>query len=244
MRDAINKNITEEDILSSCKMAFENGYTSVKLYFMIGLPGETDEDIIGIAALAQKIVDLYYASPGKPKGKAVKISVGVSSFVPKPFTPFQWEPQDTREALAKKQALLLSHVRSRKISVSWHDAGTSFLEAVFARGDRRLGAVLYSAFQKGCKFDGWGEYFALEKWMEAFGEAGMDPAFYANRRREPDETLPWDHLDYYVDKRYLLKERQKSAEALCTRNCREECGACGASRLGEGICVEKRAHLV
>ncbi|HCC34274.1 MAG TPA: TIGR03960 family B12-binding radical SAM protein [Ruminococcaceae bacterium] len=244
MRDAINKNITEEDILSSCKMAFANGYTAVKLYFMIGLPGETDEDIEGIAALAQKIVDLYYASPDKPKGKAVKISVGVSSFVPKPFTPFQWEPQDTKQRLAEKQALLISCIKSRKISLSWHDAGTSFLEAVFARGDRRLGAVLQKAFEKGCKFDGWGEYFFLEKWMEAFAETGIDPAFYANRRREPDETLPWDHMDYYVDKRYLLSEYQKSLAALCTKNCREECGGCGAARLEEGICVERRADLV
>lgn len=235
LRDAINKNVTEEEILRTCRLAFEGGWTSVKLYFMLGLPTETMEDVEGIARLAQKVVDTYYHMPEKPKGKAVHVSVSVSTFVPKPFTPFQWEPQDTRQTIVEKQRHLRSCIKSRKISLSCHEPHISFLEAVLARGDRRLADVLEHAFRLGCRLDSWNECFDFDKWMEAFAKAGVDPAFYANRKRAEDETMPWDHLDYGVDKAFLWREREKACRSVTSPNCREACGACGSTRL-EGGC--------
>ncbi|MFT9056077.1 MAG: TIGR03960 family B12-binding radical SAM protein [Ethanoligenens sp.] len=235
LRDAINKNVTEEEILRTCRLAFEGGWTNVKLYFMLGLPTETLEDVEGIADLAQKVVDAFYHMPDKPKGKAVHVSVSVSTFVPKPFTPFQWEPQDTRERIVEKQRHLRGCIKSRKISLSCHEPHISFLEAVLARGDRRLADVIEQAFCLGCRLDGWDECFDFEKWMEAFAKTGIDPAFYANRTRPGEEVLPCDHLDYGIDKTFLWREHEKAHQSVTSPNCREACGACGATRL-EGGC--------
>ena len=240
LRDVINKNITEEEILSSCRTAFSGGYMSVKLYFMMGLPTERDEDIIGIAELAQKIVDLYYSLPDKPKGKAVNVSISVANFVPKPFTPFQFEPQITREEMLRRQQLLKESIHSRKITFNYHENRTSFLEGVFARGDRRLGKVINAAYKKGCRFDGWDECFNLDLWLEAFNECGIEPEFYANRRHEYSEITPWEHLDYSVTKDFLIRESERALNEQTTPNCRENCAGCGANIYGRGVCFEKR----
>ena len=240
LRDAINKNVTEEEVMRTASKAFEGGWTAVKLYFMMGLPTETMEDIAGIANLAQKVVDLYYRNPDRPKGKGVTVSVSCASFVPKPFTPIQWEPQDTGEMLIEKQKHLLSGVKSRKISVSYHQSDTSVLEGVLARGDRRLGEVIYKAWQKGCKFDSWDEYFDFSKWSEAFAECNLTPEFYANRRREYDEILPWDHMDYGIRKEFLIEENKKAHNSETTPHCRIKCSACGANKLNGGKCDARK----
>lgn len=240
LRDVINKNVTEEEVFSTCRMAFAGGYTSVKLYFMLGLPTETEEDLRGIIKLAEDVVRLYYANPDKPKGRAVSVSVSASTFVPKPFTPFQFEPQDDGDTIRGKQRYLRESNTSRKISLSYHDPDTSLLEAVFARGDRRLGEVLYRAYKSGCKMDSWDEYFDMSKWRDAFASVGLDPAFYANRRRSYDELLPWDHLDYGVDKGFFVREHQKALRGEVTANCREKCAGCGANKYGVGVCLERR----
>lgn len=230
LRDVINKNVTEEEIINTCRIAFEGGYSSVKLYFMMGLPTETDEDIVGIAELAQRIVDLFYSIENRPKGRGVQVSVSCATFVPKPFTPFQFEPQDTREMIEHKQKLLLDSVKTKKIKVSYHDPNVSMLEAILAKGDRRLCGVVYAAWKKGCKFDSWEEYYRFDKWLEAFGECGIDPAFYANRRSGFDEILPWDHLDYLVSKEFLVRENKTAHESRTTPNCRLKCSGCGVNK--------------
>ena len=240
LRDVINKNVTEEEILRTCKTAFAGGYTAVKLYFMLGLPTETDEDLKGIADLGQKIVDLYYALPERPKGKSVSVSISVSTFVPKPFTPFQFEPQITVDEIRRRQEYLKSQITTKKISLSYHDSATGFLEGVLARGDRRLCDVVEAAYKKGCRFDSWTEHFDLEKWLEAFEDCKIDPAFYANRTRDFEEVLPWDHLDYTVSKDFFIEENKKAKSAKTSPNCREKCSACGAACYGEGVCFEKR----
>lgn len=239
LRDVVNKNITEEEVIKTSKKAFSGGWTSVKLYFMLGLPTETEEDVLGIAELAQKVVDEFYRNPDKPKGKGVQVSVSASSFVPKPFTPFQWDPQDTFEQLEQKQALLKSAVTTRKISLSFHNKPMSVLEGVLARGDRRLANVLETAWKKGSKFDSWDEYFKEENWNSAFEQWGLEPAFYANRKREYSEILPWDHLDYGVRKDFLIEESEKARRAEVTESCREGCAACGANMLNGGQCDAK-----
>ncbi len=240
LRDVINKNVTEEEILETCKTAFKGGYTAVKLYFMMGLPTETDEDLKGIAELGQKIVDLYYSLDTRPNGKSVSVSISVAVFVPKPFTPFEFEPQITAEEMVRKQEFLKSQITTRKISLSMHDSSTSFLEAVFAKGDRRLGSVLLSAFEKGCKFDSWTECFQNDKWQEAFRECGINPEFYALRSRDYDEINPWDHLDYAVSKEFLIRENKLAHKDTTTPNCREKCSNCGAVCYGKGVCFERR----
>ena len=240
LRDVINKNVTEEEIMRTCLTAFKGGYTSVKLYFMLGLPTETDEDLIGITQLGQRIVNMFYEMPEKPKGKSVNVSISVSTFVPKPFTPFQYEPQDDLQEVERKQKLLVASNTTKKVSLSWHDSKTSILEGVFARGDRRLGNVIYEAFKSGCKFDGWGELFDYEKWMNSFEKCGIDPAFYNHRARSFDEVLPWSHLDYCVSDEFLQKENRLAHESVTTPNCREKCSACGANCFKEGVCIEKR----
>lgn len=244
LRDAINKNLSEEEILSTAQKAFAGGWTAVKLYFMMGLPTETLEDVAGIAALGQKIVDLYYQNPNKPKGKSVTVSASASCFVPKPFTPFQWEPQDTMEQLQEKQQHLVRSVTTKKLSLSWHDAKTSFMEGVLARGDRRLGAFLLELHNRGCRLDAWSEHFDFDVWMQTFADLGLDPAFYANRRRAYDEIFPWDHLDYGVTKQFLMEENKKAHESVTTPNCRQQCSHCGAACWKGGICVEKRTDTV
>lgn len=240
LRDVINKNITEDEIMSTCRMAFDSGYTAVKLYFMLGLPTETDEDLEGIAILSQKIVDEYYNNPLRKKGKPVSVSISVATFVPKPFTPFQFEPQVLVDNMHIKQQFLLSKIKSRKISVSYHQSHTSLLEGVFARGDRKLCDVLLSAHKKGVSFDGWDECFKFEEWMQSFKECGIEPEFYASRKREYGEILPWDHLDYGVTKDFLVSQNKLAHEALTTKNCREKCAGCGATCFGGGVCYEKR----
>lgn len=244
LRDVINKNITEEEVLSTARQAFAGGWTAVKLYFMIGLPTETEDDIRGIADLAQAVVDEFYHNENKPKGKGVNVSVSVASLVPKPFTPFQWEPQDRPDTLIEKQNFLVSCVKTRKVSVSRHVPWTSFLEGVFARGDRRLCDVIETAWRKGCKFDSWEEHLDREKWMDSFAENGIDPFFYTARKRSFDEVLPWDHMDYGVTKKFLIKENEKAHRGETTASCREKCAGCGAARLNGGVCNEIRQNMV
>lgn len=234
LRDVINKNVTEEEVMNTCRIAFEGGYTAVKLYFMLGLPTETMEDVAGIIELAHRILVFYYAMPSRPKGKGITISVSVSTFVPKPFTPFQWEAQDTMETVKAKQKHLVETIRSKKISCSWHNVKTSVLEGVLARGDRRLGKVIYSAWKKGCMLDSWDECFRFDLWEEAFAENGLAMEFYASRKRSFDEVLPWSHLDFGVSEAFLRKENKKAYEAVTTPHCREKCSGCGANRLMEG----------
>ena len=230
LRDVINKNITEEEILKSCKTAFENGRQALKLYFMNGLPSETGEDIKEIALLAQKIVDLYYKM--RLNGKRLNVTVSVSCFVPKPFTPFQWCKQDTIEELEGKQKLLREEIKTKKITYNYHNAKVSFLEAVFARGDRRLSKAIAEAVSRGQRFDGWDEFISFENWMDIFEKCGIDPAFYANRERDIDEVFPWDHISCGVSKVFLIKEYQKAKEEKTTPDCRTKCSGCGAIRLG------------
>lgn len=236
LRDAINKNVTEEEVMETARKAFSGGWTGVKLYFMIGLPTETLDDVAGIAELGQKVVNEFYNNPDKPKGKGVTVNISASSFVPKPFTPFQWEPQDTMEQLEEKQKHLMASVRTKKINISTHFTPTSFLEGVFARGDRRLSKVMETAWKKGCRFDGWDDQFRFDLWEEAFRECGIDPKFYANRKREFTEILPWDHLDYGVSKNFLMKENEKAHRSETTQNCRQKCAGCGANKLNGGKC--------
>ena len=244
LRDAINKNVTEDEVLRTSRKAFEGGWTAVKLYFMLGLPTETFDDVAGIADLAQKVVDEFYRNPNKPKGKGVQVSISVASFVPKPFTPFQWEPQDTREMLLEKQAHLLSCVKTRKVNVSYHKVDISFLEGVFARGDRKLSKVILYAWEHGCKFDGWDDSFKFDVWMEAFEKCGIDPLFYTSRKREFEEILPWDHLDYGIRKEFLINENKKAHESVTTPHCRIKCAGCGANKLNGGKCDAMRKNMV
>lgn len=230
LRDVINKNVSEEEIMNTCRIAFEGGYSSVKLYFMMGHPTETDKDIVGIADLAQRIVDLFYSIENRPKGRGVQVSVSCATFVPKPFTPFEFEPQDTREMIEHKQKLLLDSVKTKKIKVSYHDPNVSMLEVILAKGDRRLCPSIYAAWKKGCKFDSWEEHYKFDKWLEAFSDCGIDPSFYANRRFGYDEILPWDHLDYLVSKDFLIRENQKAHRAETTPNCRLKCAGCGVNK--------------
>ncbi len=238
LRDVINKGVTEDDLLHSAGIAFNGGWNGVKLYFMMGLPTETFEDLEGIANLGSKVVDAYMAVPKEQRGKGLKITISTSSFVPKPFTPFQWEAQDTIEVLKEKQRFLKGKIRSKFITYNWHDPYLSFLESIFARGDRKIGKALVKAWEKGCKFDSWGEYFKFDKWMEAFSECGIDTAFYANRKRDYDEIFPWEHIDVGVSKEFLLKENKKAYSETTTPNCRVSCTGCGAASLGGGICNE------
>jgi radical SAM family uncharacterized protein len=238
LRDAINKNLSEDEILKTAQKAFSAGWTSVKLYFMIGLPTETLEDVGGIADLSHKIVDCFYRNPDRPKGKGVNVSVSAACFVPKPFTPFQWEPQDTMTALEEKQRHLRDLIKTRKITLRCHDPATSFLEGVLARGDRRLCAVLEEVFRRGGRRDAWSEHFSLQTWLDVMKDLGVDPGFYANRRRGYDEILPWDHLDYGVTKKYLIRENQLAHQSRTTPNCRISCSGCGAAVWGEGVCTE------
>ena len=227
LRDVINKNITEEDILRGVRYAFESGTTSIKLYFMIGLPAETFEDLDGIADLVAKVRGVFYELPKQQRQGSLRIHVSTSSFVPKPFTPFQWMGQDSMELLREKQAYLKEKLNMRGVKYNWHDPRLSFLEAVFARGDRRLGKVLRYARENGAMFDSWQDSFRFEYWQDAFARAGVDPNFYATRQRELDETLPWSHIDCFVTPEYLKKELARAQEGKCTRDCRKGCTGCG-----------------
>lgn len=234
LRDVINKGITEEDLMRASAMAFEGGWTGVKLYFMIGLPTETMEDVAGIATLGQKVVSAYYMLPKEKRSRAPRITISTSSFVPKAFTPFQWEAQDSQETLREKQVYLKSLIHSKQITYHWHESSVSYLEGVFARGDRRLSGVIARAVQKGCKFDGWSEYFRMDLWLEAFKEEGIDPDFYTARTRGEHEVFPWDHIDVGVSKAFLWKEHEKAMAGEVTPHCREKCSGCGANALKGG----------
>ena len=236
LRDVINKNVTWEQIERGCRIAFSEGYTSVKLYFMMCLPTETMEDIKGIADTAQKVVDLFYTIPDRPKGKGVQVTCSVACFVPKPWTPFQFCAQDTRETLREKQKYLLSCVHSRKIKVNYHDSATSVLEGIFAKGDRRLGAVIETAFRNGSFFDTWEEYFDYDRWLAAFAACGIDPDFYNYRAMALEETAPWDHMDVGVSRAFLAREYQKALRAETTPPCNRQCSGCGANKLLGGPC--------
>ncbi len=236
LRDVINKNVTEEEVINTCVKAFDNGWTSVKLYFMMGLPTETMEDIEGIADLAMQVVHAFYKNPNRQKGTGVQVSVSCASFIPKPFTPFQWEAEDSMESLKAKQAHLLESIPSKKVKVSYHETPTSLLEGVLARGDRRLCNVLYDAFKLGCKFDSWDDRFHFDTWMKAFEMNGIDPYFYTSRKREYSEVLPWDHLDFGVTKKFLELESKKAHANKTTPHCRIKCAGCGANMLNGGQC--------
>lgn len=240
LRNVINKNVFEDELMETCSKAFNGGWTKVKLYFMIGLPTETEEDVAGIAELGQKVVNAYYNCENRPKGKGVSVTLSTSSFVPKPFTPFQWEPQDTEESLKAKQQIVKDNIKTKKITYNYHDSSTSYLEAVFARGDRRLCKVMELALQRGFHFDGWSDCFNLQAWLDIFEECGINPEFYANRKRSFDEVLPWDHIDYGVSKEFLINECKKAYNAETTLNCRQKCSNCGVNKWKEGVCVEKR----
>jgi len=240
LRDVINKNLTEEDILGGCKNAFSTGRTSVKLYFMNGLPTEKDEDIVGIAELGQKIVDLYYQSPDKPKGRPVEVTISVSCLVPKAHTPFQWHGQDSLEELVRKQKLLGSSIRSGKIRYNWHEAKVSRIEAVFARGDRRLSKALEIAYKNGQYFDGWDEFFSYDIWISSIAEAGLDPDFYANRKIGFDELLPWAHIDCGVTQNFLINEAKKAEAEETTPDCLTKCSGCGAAKFGAKLCLKHK----
>ena len=230
MRDVINKNVSEHDLIKSATLAFEGGWNSVKLYFMIGLPYEEYEDIKGIADLAEKVVECYYSSDKTNKRRPVSVTLSVASFVPKPFTPFQWAAQNSMDELYEKQLFLKNQIRNRKIKYNYHQNDISVLEGVFARGDRRLGAVLLRAHELGCKLDGWNECFNLEAWRKAFDDCGIDMNFYT-RAREYDEILPWEIVDIGVTRDFMISENEKAKQAATTPNCREKCSGCGAAAL-------------
>lgn len=241
MRDTINKNVKEEDLLQSCRTAFEGGCNAVKLYFMLGLPTETDEDVIGIARLAEKVY-WTWKNYAVNKSRGLRITVSTSFFVPKPFTPFQWEAQITREEYHRRVDLLRNSIKNKSIQYNWHEMETSYIEAVLARGDRRLGKLLETVWRKGGRLDSWSEYFSFERWMEAFAETGIDPDFYALRERPKDEILPWSMIDIGVHPEYLWREREQAYRSVITPDCRVQCMGCGANcLLPDGVfCDEDR----
>ena len=244
LRNVINKNVTWDEIEKTCTIAFNAGYTSVKLYFMMGLPTETMEDIEGIAETAQRVVDLYYKNTNHAKGRGVQVTISCACFVPKPHTPFQFVPMDTAETLQAKQKHLLESVHSRKIKVNYHDSTTSFLEGVFAKGDRRLAPVIVEAYKRGCYFDGWEECFKYDTWMQTFADLGIDPAFYCQRPIALDEVTPWSHMDYGITHEYLVREYNKALAAQTTPPCNRACNACGANHLLGGPCFDYSQNLV
>lgn len=235
IRDVINKNVTEQNVMDSVKIAFEGGYTNIKLYFMLGLPTETMEDIEGIYALARAVIEQFYATEGH-RGRP-GVSVSLSTFIPKPFTPFEFEPQLEEATVKLRQKHLRTINTDRKITISYSDYNVSLIEAVLARGDRRVGKAIYAAWKKGCKLDGWDEYFSFDKWAEAFRDCGLDMAFYANRRRSYEEVAPWSHIDMLVSREFLIEENKRAHAGVTTPNCREKCSGCGVSKcVGGEIC--------
>lgn len=238
MRDVINKGISEEDLEGATRKAFEMGWDSVKLYFMIGLPTERYDDLDGIADLAYGVIDTYRnVNSGKIR-KKFGVTVSTSTFVPKPFTPFQWHGQDTTEEVIEKQRYLVKKLKNGNIKYNYHDSKTSLMEAVVARGDRKIGKVIYDAFKAGAKFDGWSEYFNLDIWKEAMDKNGLDISFYANREREYEEVFPWDHIDVGVTKKFLIRENEKSKQDAVSPDCRHKCNGCGVNTndIGRGLC--------
>lgn len=238
MRDVINKGVSEDDLANATRKAFEMGWDSVKLYFMIGLPTERYDDLDGIADLAYGVIDTYRDVNGGKIRKKFGVTVSTSTFVPKPFTPFQWHGQDATEEVIEKQRYLVKKLKNGNIKYNYHDSKTSLMEAVIARGDRRIGKVIYDAFKAGAKFDGWSEYFNLDTWKEAMAKNGLEIAFYANREREYEEVFPWDHIDVGVTKKFLIRENEKSKQDAVSPDCRHKCNGCGinAHDIGRGLC--------
>ncbi len=235
LRDAINKNVTEEDLTQSLRTAFSGGWNSVKLYFMLGLPTETDEDVLGIAEMANHALHTWRESAVN-KNRGVRITVSTSWFIPKPFTAFQWEPQISREEYERRVCLLRQAITAKAVTYNWHDGDTSFLEAVLARGDRRLGPVLEAAHRRGARLDAWTDYFDLNRWLEAFRECGVDPAFYANRERSREEIMPWSMISCHVSDDYLWRQRDLAYRSVTTPDCRTQCSGCGANVIEGGEC--------
>ena len=236
LRDVINKNVTEEDLSNTLTNAFSNGWNAVKLYFMTGLPTETDEDLLGIAEMARLAARAYYSVPKQERVKGLRITCSASVFVPKPFTPFQWCAQDRPETVQRKQQLVRTEFRQLKSAAfHYHDSGVSQMEACFAVGDRRLSDVLYRAWELGCLLDGWTEQFHYDLWKQAFEDCGLEIDFYAHRERGLDEVLPWDHIDAGISKSFLRREYEKAIRAETTRDCREGCNGCGLQKL-KGVC--------
>ena len=230
LRDAINKNVTEEDLLHTCSIAFAGGWNSVKLYYMLGLPTETDDDVRGIAEMANQVLHCW-RTYAKNKNRGVKITVSTSCFIPKPHSPFQWEAQVTPEEYLRRVNLLRSSITAKNVTYNWHDAETSLIEAVLSRGDRRVADAIELVWRRGGRLDAWSDYFSLERWMQAFRDAGVDPAFYAQRERSTDELLPWDMIDVGVRKAHLARERALCYESRLSPDCRHQCAACGAAKL-------------
>lgn len=233
LRDAINKNVTEEDLLHTCRLAFEGGWNTIKLYFMLGLPTETDEDILGIAELANQVLHTWrlYA---KNKNRGVRITVSTSCFVPKPHSPFQWEQQVTMEEYIRKVHLLRDNIKAKNVVYNWHDPQTSYIEATLSRGDRRIGNVIENVWRAGGRLEAWSDYFSFDRWMKAFDDAGVDPTFYAHRLRDKDEVMPWDNVDVGVRRAYLWHEREQAYKSELSPDCRKQCSACGAAKLLKG----------
>lgn len=245
LRNVINKNITEENIFGAVEQAIELGWEHIKLYFMAGLPGETYDDLDGIRDIAERIMDINFRIRGR-KGGRFRVTISVSNFVPKPHTPFQWAPQDTPDMFIDKHNFLTKRLRIKGVTFNYHETGTSNLEAVFARGDRRVGRVLAKAHQLGCKFDGWTEHFDAKLWERAFEETGVDPAFYSYRERSYDEILPWDIIDPFITKEFLIRENEKAKNAQVTPDCRQGCAGCGINKYAEcfkGAEFEEAAHV-
>ena len=235
LRDAINKNLTEEDLHQSLRTAFSGGWNNVKLYFMLGLPTETDEDVLGIAEMANHVIHTWRESASN-KARGVRVTVSTSWFVPKPFTAFQWEAQITKEEYERRVKMLREAMTAKAVTYNWHDSDTSVLEAVLARGDRRLGRVLETAYRKGAKLDAWTEYFDIKRWEEAFEECGLDMAFYANRERSKDEIMPWSMISCFVSDQYLWHQRELAYQSVTTPDCRTQCSGCGANCVEGGEC--------
>jgi len=227
LRDVINKGVTEDDIVNAVTYAFKEGWSRVKLYFMIGLPTETDEDVMGIKDIAYLVKDIFFNRPNEEIKGNFKVTASASCFVPKPFTPFQWYGQDTINEFMRKISMVRNSIKDRKVVFNYHDADLSYIEAIFARGDRRLSELLIKAWEKGCKFDGWSEFFKYDLWLEALEESHVDGEFYANRYRELDEVFPWDFIDSGVSKEFLIREYKKAIHGKTTDDCRNGCRACG-----------------
>ena len=239
MRDVINKGVTEEKILEAASSAFESGWSTIKLYFMIGLPYETMEDVRGIAELSDKVVAEYFKIPKDVRKRGLRVNASTAIFVPKPFTPFQWAPQSTMEEAVEKIKAVKYAITSKAVSYNYHDSIVSYLEAVIARGDRRICDVIIKAFEKGAKFDGWSEHFHFELWTEAMEECGVSGEFYAYRERSYEEVLPWDFIDIGVNKEYLILENEKAKKADLTQNCKLGCTDCGVNvNFKEGTCFQ------
>ena len=233
LRDAINKNVTEEDLLNTCAIAFAGGWNSVKLYYMLGLPTETDEDIVGIAEMANQVLHCWRQN-AKNKNRGVKITISTSCFIPKPHSPFQWEEQISKEEYLRRVNLLRSSLTARNVTYNWHDAETSVIEAALSRGDRRVGAVIEEVWKNGGRLEAWSDYFSYSRWEEAFRKCGLDMGFYASRERGLDELLPWDMIDVGVRKAHLIHEREQCYASRLSPDCRKQCSACGAARLMKG----------